>query len=174
MVQQTVRPFLALGNAGEVARNSANVENYTIECIVADEHVVVGGFVQRKTDGTAENEVIGASGQPITGDILGVVRKNQYYAGASNSDMLPVGAYIQVQQEGTIFIECENDCKAGDRVYLQKDNGALIFDSEKKLYKDGCVFTGFVVEIGNNTGGEGIIAITSTKAGILPEKSYIE
>lgn len=155
----------ALGNAGEISKAFHNF-CYTQPVIVADANVCVGGFVQTKSDATNENEVIGASGEAITGRILGVVIRDhltsECVATNGGSLVLPKGSNAHILTEGSVFIECEAIAKKGQLVCLNKTTGALVF-SDSVASTD--IFTGFIVNIGNATNTEGIIEITTSGLG---------
>lgn len=170
MYQTEVKDRMAIASAGDVIQRGDSGYINDMFTVVSDD-VVVGGFVQRKAGGKP-NEIVGASGVAITGQVVGVVEKNVYFAGNTPSVSIPKGQTISVLVKGKIAIETENNCNVGDYVFLQKSNGALVFSADKML-KDDHVFTGFSVVEGNDTGEEGIIIISSAYDTIA-EKSYIE
>ena len=90
---------------------------------MADANVVVGGFVQSKSSPTNENEVIGASGQAITGDILGVVvRDIQVNTGNSTATLaLEKGDNCTILNEGSIFIATSAVAAKGQYVFLKDE-----------------------------------------------------
>lgn len=149
----------ALGNAGQISKAFHHYAN-TISGVVASDDVVVGGFVQTK-DGTNESEVVGASGVAINGKILGVVVRDELISSCltNGSNIVPKGNNVTILSSGNIFIEVETQAKRGQFVSLNKTTGALVFED---ILSDNA-FTGFVVNIGNES-GEGIIEITTSGA----------
>lgn len=161
--QTTVSKTQALGNVGQISKSFHNFCN-TVSGIVADANVVVGGFVQSKSSPTNENEVIGASGQAITGDILGVVvRDIQVNTGNSTATLaLEKGDNCTILNEGSIFIATSAIAAKGQYVFLKDADGSLAFDSSST--KTNYTYTGFRVTKGNETATSGIIEISTARA----------
>lgn len=157
----------ALGNPGEISKAFHNFAN-TEAIICADDKVQVGGFVQSKVSGaTAENEVVGATGQAITGRILGVVIKDHYTSECvSNGATLlyPKGNYATIATSGNVFISCDGVAKKGQFVQLVTASGALEFSDT--MWVENNTFTGWIVSKGNDSGA-GIIEITTSGANTI-------
>lgn len=152
----------ALGSAGQISKSFHSFCN-TVTGVVADANVRVGCFVQSKTGATDENEVIGASGQAISGKILGVVVKDHYIASANaNAVNIYNKGYVEILNAGGIFIETKNTAKKGQYVFLKTADGSLVFDD--KMVKAGHTYTGFIVSKGQAEAGDGIIEITTAQA----------
>ncbi|HBD8900535.1 TPA: hypothetical protein KLA94_001722 [Campylobacter jejuni] len=155
----------AFGVPGEIAKafhNNCNTESgYTV-----DEHVIPGCFVQLKTtdknNETTVTEVIGATGQAITGIILGVCTNDHYVSscGADAQHIYPKNDNISYLNDGAIFIENDGQiAKKGQYVFLKNDNGKVVFDDNST--KADHTYTGFRVLIGHDTADDGIICITT-------------
>lgn len=153
----------ALGSAGQISKSFHSFCN-TVTGVVADANVCVGCFVQSKTSATDENEVIGASGQAITGKILGVVVKDHYIASANASavHVYNKGDNVEILNAGSIFIETENAAKKGQYVFLKTADGSLVFDDA--MTKADHTYTGFMVSKGQAEASDGIIEITTAQA----------
>lgn len=160
--QKTVNKSQALGSAGQISKAFHNYCN-TFSAIAADENVCVGCFVQA---GTNDGEVVGASGQAITTDILGVVVKDKYIstAGTEAVHIYRKGDNVTILNAGNIFIEVEAEATQGQYVFLKNDNGALAFDDTNTLANH--TYTGFRVSKGNAApyADNGIIEITTANA----------
>lgn len=153
----------ALGSAGQVSKSFHSFCN-TVTGVVADTNVYVGCFVQSKTSATDENEVIGASGQAISGKILGVVIKDHYIASANASaaHIYNKGDNVEILNAGSVFIKTESTAKKGQYVFLKTSDGSLVFDN--KMVKADHTYTGFIVSKGQAEASEGIIEITTAQA----------
>lgn len=160
--QTQVNKIQALGNVGQISKAHHDYLN-VVSGIVADENVKIGSFVQAKTSATNENEVIGASGVAITGDILGVVVRDSLKntGGVSATLALAKGENCVILNAGSIFIEVEGQATKGQYVFLKTDDGTLAFDATST--KSDHTYTGFRVSKGN-TSGKGIIEITTARA----------
>lgn len=161
MLQKQSYSKQALGVPGEIAKafhNNCNTEQgYT-----ADDKVCVGCFVQTKTGAKNENEVIGASGVAITGQILGVCTKNQYISscGTDAVHTYPKDYNVEYLNVGAVFIENDGQiAKKGQYVFLKNDDGKLVFDDNST--KADHTYTGFRVLIGHDSDDDGIICITT-------------
>lgn len=163
--QKSVNKSQALGSAGQISKAFHNYCN-TFSAIAGDENVCVGCFVQ-STSGTNEREVIGASGQEITGDILGVVVKDKYISsdGTEAVHIYREGDNVTILNAGNIFIEVEAEASQGQYVHLVKATGALSFDDAIDTTGDK-TYTGFRVSVGNSAPytADGIIEITTANA----------
>lgn len=162
MFQSSVGNIQALGNAGQVSKANHSFCNI-VAVLAADDNVAVGSFVQAKSNATNENEVVGASGQAITGEILGVVVRDSLKNSGGVSATLSVakGEPCQVLNEGSIFIECDGAVAKGSYVFLKESDGSLAFDTSST--KSDYAYTGFRVSKGNAS-GKGIIEITTARA----------
>lgn len=162
--QKTVNKTQALGSAGQISKAFHNYCN-TFSAIAGDENVCIGCFVQ-STSGTNEREVIGASGQEITGEILGVVVKDTYISsnGTEATHIYRPGDNVTIINAGNVFIECESVATAGQYVFLKDDSGALIFNDTSTLADH--TYTGWRVSVGNKAPytADGIIEITTANA----------
>ncbi|EHT2883431.1 hypothetical protein KXJ91_001423 [Campylobacter coli] len=151
----------ALGNPGEIAKAFHN-NCYTMEGYTADANVCVGCFIQSKTGATNEKEVIGASGQAITGQILGVVTKTKFVSscGTDPVHIYPKSMDIEYLNVGAVVIENDGQvAKKGQYVMLKNDDGALVFSDTST--KASHTYTGFRVEIGHPTADNGVILIST-------------
>lgn len=157
MLQTQVLATQALGNAGQIYKAEHSFLNTVERVAIAD--ISVGYFVQA---GTLENEIIMASGQAITADIVGVAVKNQLRNSIGDTDVIPKGNNLTVLTDGNIFIGTNLVAKQGDYVFLETASGDLAFASTPTLADH--TYTGFRVDIGNATATAGIIGITSSRA----------
>lgn len=163
MFQKTVNKTQALGSAGQISKAFHNYCN-TFSAVVTDENVSVGCFVQA---GTNDGEVKGASGQAVTGKILGVVVKDKYISscGTEAVNTYKVGDNVTILNAGNIFIEAKAQAKVGQYVHLVTATGALSFDDN--IDNGGTkTYTGFRVSVGNAApyATNGIIEITTANA----------
>lgn len=163
MFQSKVELSQALGNVGQISKAHHSFLN-VIPAIAADENVSVGSFVQSKTTATAENEVIGASGQPITGEILGVVVRDSLKVAGDSTVTLAVkkGENCAVLNVGSVFIETNLQANKGQYVFLNTTTGVLAFDNNATLASH--TYTGFRVSKGNASAARGVIEITTARA----------
>ena len=161
--QKQVNANQALGNVGQISKAHHSFLN-VIPAIAADENVSVGSFVQSKTSPTAENEVIGASGQQITGEILGVVVRDSLKVAGDSTPTLEVkkGENCAILTEGSIFIEVNVQAKKGKYVFLKTADGSLGFYNAST--QNDHTYTGFRVSKGNDTATAGLIEITTARA----------
>lgn len=152
----------ALGSAGQISKNFNGLLN-VVPGVASDDKVIIGGFVQSKTNATNENEVISASGSAITGKILGLVVKDRYISSANTSSVINYnkGDNVAILNSGSAFIEVNGVAKKGQYVFLKNSDGSLVFDN--KMVKADHTYTGFIVSIGNES-GKGIIEITTAQA----------
>jgi hypothetical protein len=162
--QKTVKTSQALGSAGQISKAFHNYCN-TFSAIAGDNKICVGCFVQ-STSGTNEREVIDASGEAITGKILGVVVKDHYISSETETHIYRQGDNVTILNAGNIFIEVETEAKVGQYVHLSKDAGVLSFDDEIDTTGATKVYTGFRVSVGNADpyDTDGIIEITTANA----------
>lgn len=163
MFQKTVSKTQALGSAGQISKAFHNYCN-TFSAVATDENVSVGCFVQA---GDNDGEVKGASGQNITGKILGVVVKDKYVSscGTEAVNTYKVGDNVTILNAGNIFIEVKAAAKVGQYVHLVTATGALSFDDN--IDNGGTkTYTGFRVSVGNAApyATNGIIEITTANA----------
>lgn len=161
--QKEVKQTQALGSAGQISKAFHNYCN-TFSAIAGDDKICVGCFVQA---GTKDGEVIDASGEQITGKILGVVVKDKYISscGTEAVHIYKQGDNVTILNAGNIFIEAEVDAKQGQYVHLVTATGALSFDDA--IDTGGTkTYTGFRVSVGNADPytDEGIIEITTANA----------
>lgn len=162
--QKTINKAQALGSAGQI---SSAIHSYcnTFSAVVAEaDSVCVGCFVQ-STD--RDGEVKGASGEAITGKILGVVVKDRYInsCGTQAVHIYNAGENVTILNAGNIFIEVEADAQVGKYVHLSQAAGALSF--EDTIDDTGTkIYTGFRVAKGNAApyDTDGIIEITTANA----------
>ena len=162
--QKTVSKTQALGSAGQISKAFHNYCN-TFSAVATDENVGVGCFVQA---GTNDGEVKGASGQAVTGKILGVVVKDKYISscGTEAVNTYRVGDNVTILNAGNIFIEAKAAAKVGQYVHLSTAAGALSFDNAIDTAGVDKVYTGFRVSVGNAApyAANGIIEITTANA----------
>lgn len=161
--QKTINKTQALGSAGQISKAFHNYCN-TFSAIAGDDKICVGCFVQA---GTNDGEVKDASGEAITGKILGVVVKDKYISscGTEAVHIYRQGDNVTILNAGNIFIEAEANAKQGQYVHLSKDAGVLSFDDA--IDTGGTkVYTGFRVSVGNSDPytADGIIEITTANA----------
>lgn len=161
--QKQVNLNQALGNVGQISKAHHSFCN-VIPAIAADEFVKVGSFVQSKTSPTNENEVIGASGKQITGEILGVVVRDSLKVAADSTATLAVkkGENCAVLNVGSVFIETNLQANKGQYVFLKTDDGTLAFYNTNT--QSNYTYTGFRVSKGNETAARGVIEITTARA----------
>lgn len=164
MFQKTVSKTQALGSAGQISKAFHNYCN-TFSAVATDENVSVGCFVQA---GTNDGEVKGASGQAITGKILGVVVKDKYISscGTEAVNTYKVGDNVTILNAGNIFIEVKAQAAVGKYVHLVKADGSLSFDDAIDTAGTTKAYTGFRVSKGNAApyATNGIIEITTANA----------
>ena len=161
--QKTVSKTQALGSAGQISKAFHNYCN-TFSAVATDENVGVGCFVQA---GDQDGEVKGASGQAVTGKILGVVVKDKYISscGTEAVNTYKVGDNVTILNAGNIFIEVKAAATVGQYVHLVTATGALSFDDA--IDTGGTkAYTGFRVSVGNAApyATNGIIEITTANA----------
>lgn len=152
-MQKQVTKEMSLGSAGEVLKglHSFYLENaYSAK----DFSVKAGCFVQ--LDG---NFIKGASGNAITGNIIGVAIKNKYISSIDNTDVFPKDDNVSVLQKGVILIinTATAACTEGQYVFLKTADGTLGFASNPTTA--GYTYTGFKVYKGG--GVNEVIAIVS-------------
>lgn len=157
----------ALGNSGDIVNGFEN------KCVTwwgyTQDEVCVGCFIQ-STDATNQQEVKAASGQPITGDILGVVTKTSYVSSCNTeaTHLIPKNNNIEYLSEGAVFVENDGQqANKGQYVMLKKDNGKITFVDS--INSQDYVYTGFRVLIGHAGTTDGIIAITTDKAYMIKQ-----
>lgn len=160
--QKQVNQTQALGSAGQISKAFHNYCN-TFSAIAGDNKICVGCFVQ-STSGTNEREVIDASGEAITGKILGVVVKDHYISSETETHIYREGDNVTIINAGNVFIECESVATAGQYVFLKDDNGTLVFNNTNTLADH--TYTGWRVAVGNKApyADNGIIEITTANA----------
>lgn len=157
----------ALGSAGDIVKGFHN-DCSTAWGYTSDASVCVGCFVQSKGAASNENEVVGASGKAITGEILGVVTKTNFITscGDKPAHIYPQNSNVEYLTVGTILVEADSQvAKKGQYVFLKNDTGKIVFDNNST--KDQHTYTGFRVLIGNATANAGVIAITTDRAYII-------
>ena len=150
-MQKQVSKEMSLGSAGEVLKglHSLYLENgYSAK----DFSVKAGCFVQ--LDG---NFIKGASGNAITGKIVGVAIKNKYVSSTDNTDVFPKDDTVSVLQKGVIVIATDKQCTEGQYVFLKNADGDLVFNNANTL--NDHTYTGFKVYKGG--GANSVIAIVS-------------
>ena len=162
--QKTVSKTQALGSAGQISKAFHNYCN-TCSAVATDDKVGVGCFVQA---GDQDGEVKGASGQAVTGKILGVVVKDKYISscGTEAVNTYKVGDNVTILNAGNIFIEVKAQAKVGQYVHLVKADGSLSFDDAIDSTGTTKAYTGFRVSVGNSAPytTNGIIEITTANA----------
>lgn len=161
--QKQVNANQALGNVGQISKAHHSFLN-VIPAIAADDFVKVGSFVQSSSTATNENEVIGASGKQITGEILGVVVRDSLKVTGDSTPTLEVkkGENCAILTEGSIFIEVNVIAKKGQYVFLKTADGSLGFYNAST--QNDYTYTGFRVSKGNDTATAGLIEITTARA----------
>lgn len=162
----------ALGSAGEISKayhSFCNVET----AIAADENCKVGGFVQTKNGSTNENEVIGASGKAISGNVVGVVVKANYINSEKVTNIYKKGDNLSIITAGSVFIDVSNaKVEKGKFVFLKNVDGSLVFDDKMVLAEH--TFTGWVVSKGNAEAKDGVIEITTAQANTFSKIEKIQ
>ena len=162
--QKQVKQTQALGSAGQISKAFHNYCN-TFSAIAGDDKICVGCFVQ-STD--RDGEVKGASGEAITGKILGVVVKDKYISsdGTEAVHIYRPGDNVTILNAGNIFIEVEANAEVGKYIHLSQAAGALSFEDEIDTTGGDKVYTGFRVSKGNAAPytADGIIEITTANA----------
>lgn len=111
--------------------------------VTKDTSVRIGCFVQ------ADGKFIkGASGNKITGKIVGIAIANEYFSGVESSDSYPANVNATFAYQGCISIASDKQANAGQYVFLKNSDGSLVFDNAKT--KAEHTFTGFRVVYGTN------------------------
>lgn len=138
--QRQVYGKQALGSAGDIVKG---LHSYftAFQYPAKDNSVCVGCFVQLDGD-----FIKGASGNAITGKILGVAIKDHFVSACKPTAIYSPNDIVSVMVKGCIFIETESVAKVGQYVFLKTDSGALAFDDTKE--KADHTYTGFRVAIG--------------------------
>ena len=108
-----------------------------------DTSVCVGCFVQ--TDGKF---IKGASGNAISGKIVGIAIANEYFSGVENGNTYPANVNVSFAYQGCIAIETKSEANVGQYVFLKTDDGTLAFGDTKT--KEQHTYTGFRVVYGTN------------------------
>lgn len=111
--------------------------------VTKDTSVRIGCFVQ--SDGKF---IKGASGNAISGKIVGIAIANEYFSGVENSDAYPANVNATFAYQGCIAMVSDKQANAGQYVFLKNDDGSLVFDNAKT--KASHTFTGFRVVYGTN------------------------
>lgn len=159
-MQREVRALQGIGKAGVISRSHLNFKN-VIGAVVTDNNVVSGSFVQLSSDHNDNNttQVKGATGQAITGNILGVALFDYKPActninGAINYE---IGDNINVITSGNVFIIFENTCKVGQHLMIKTDDGSLMasdtgtdanyIDTGWKIFKTAATAGNNIIEI---------------------------
>lgn len=158
MLQDTVKRYLPVGNAGQIYKSDHSYNN-TVEKVIVDAITGVGKFVQANGN---VGEAIMASGQPITGEILGVVVKDELRNSNGDTDLVLKGSNQTVLNTGNIYIEDSGIITEGSYVFLTTAAGALAYGSSTVL--SGSTYTGFRVDKGNAVAGRCLIGITTARA----------
>lgn len=157
MLQSTVKQTMGLGFAGQIAKANHAYLN-TVERVIVDDVTKVGTFVQTATN---ENEATATEGVALTGDIIGVVVKNDYRNSATDTDIVAEGSNQTVIETGNVYIETSSVAEQGEYVMLDDSDGTVVFNSTSTLTDH--TYTGWRVEIGNATAVAGIIEITTSR-----------
>lgn len=157
-LQSTVLQTMPLGSAGTITKAEHAYLN-TVPRIVVDAITKVGNFVQ--SNGTA-NEVINATGSAISGEIIGVVVKNELRNSATDTDLVLEGSNQTIITTGNCLIATSLVAAQGQYVFLNDTTGAIAFNDTATLA--GHTYTGWRVEIGNDTATAGVIEITTSRA----------
>lgn len=111
--------------------------------VTKDTSVRIGCFVQ------ADGKFIkGASGNQITGKIVGIAIANEYFSGEENSDAYPANVNATFAYQGCISMVSDKQANAGQYVFLKNSDGSLVFGDTKT--KAEHTFTGFRVVYGTN------------------------
>lgn len=152
--QRQVYAKQALGSAGDIVKG---LHSYftAFQYPAKDNSVCVGCFVQLDGD-----FVKGASGNPVTGKILGIAIKDRFIGGDAPTAIYRPNDIVSVMVKGCIFIETEAPAKVGQYVFLKTDNGTLAFDDTDT--KADYTYTGFRVAKGTGAtlaGDSEIIAV---------------
>lgn len=111
--------------------------------VTKDTSVRIGCFVQ------ADGKFIkGASGNQITGKIVGIAIASEYFSGVENSDAYPANVNATFAYQGCIAMVSDKQANVGQYVFLKNDDGSLVFNDTKT--KAEHTFTGFRVVYGTN------------------------
>lgn len=158
-MQSKVYKEMGVGSAGLIAKGLHSYFMAFHAPVKDDNSVCAGCFVQ--ADGKF---VKGASGNAITGQILGVALKDQYISTTDNTAIFKKNDIVTYMTKGCVFIETKTPAKQGQYVFLKNDNGTLVFDNAKT--KENHTYTGFRVVLGTGDAvhtdeGFDVIAILS-------------
>lgn len=157
MLQQTVLKKQAAGMPGQIAKGSHSYYN-SIEAFIADDISRVGYFIQT---GANQQEFIMASGRPITGNIRGVLVRDELRNSDIETDFVKKGEAHTCLDVGNIWIKATGIIVVDDYVFLKTSDGSLAFGNNPTLADH--TFTGFRVAVGNDTSGDGVILITTAR-----------
>ncbi len=145
--QSEVRDGLGVAVPGtivEAAECYKLVEHFVTE----DENCTVGGFVRK---GSAEGLVVGAAN---TGEVIGVIVKDKFYAGCEEGMSVPKGSTVTVLIFGVMAVNNTSGSAAVflDDVYVNNTDGTLVF-SNTETAPEGASVTHWKVKQGCETGG---------------------
>lgn len=157
MLQSTVKQTMGLGFAGQIAKANHAYLN-TVERIIVDDVTRVGTFVQSNGN---KNEATATEGVALTGNIIGVVVKNDYRNNATDTDLVLKGTNQTIIVEGNCYIETSLVANQDQYVFINDTTGAVAFNDTATLADH--TYTGWRVEIGNATATAGIIEITTSR-----------
>lgn len=161
MLQNEVRPNLARGVAGDLAR--ATHSYYLPDgAIAGDGNVCAGCFVKIKNGD--RSKVFGASGvafTPASEQIVGVCIRDHLFISQNPTLIYPQGSQVQYLEKGVIWIETETSAKVGQFVFIKNADGSLVFGDTDTL--EDHTFTGFRVTIGGTTSNNNPIIIEITR-----------
>lgn len=150
---------LALGNKGQIVNGFHSYCSVT-DCVTS-ENISVGEFAQTST--INDNEVLSTANKTITGSIVGVVVRDSLKNAEVNEASLELqaGSYLQVIDEGSVFIETSSKATRGDYVLLDKYLGSVVFSKAAEV--TNLINTGWRVANGNEKNVKGIVEITTTR-----------
>lgn len=139
-MQRKVYKKMGIGSAGLIAKG---VHNYFVAFeapVLENDSVCVGCFVQLADD---KKHIVGASGNAITGKIVGVAIKDHFISATENTHIFKKNDIATYVSKGCVFIETKTPAKTGQYVFLKNADGALVFNDSETLADH--TFTGFQV-----------------------------
>lgn len=159
-MQKEVRAIQGIGKAGVISRAHLNFKN-VVGAVATDANVFAGGFVQlsNQSNDNSTTQVKGATGQAITGTILGVALfEYKPFCGDNSTINFNVGDNVNVITTGNVFIEFKQTCKIGQYLMIKTADGSLSVSSTgtEAEYTN----TGWKIFKTASTAGDNIIEIT--------------
>lgn len=159
-MQNKVYKEMGVGSAGLIAKG---LHSYFM-CFHApakDDSISAGSFVQLDADG---KHIIGATGNPVTGKVVGVAIKDHFISSVDNTAVFNKNDIVTYLVKGCIFIETKIPAQVGQYVFLKNADGGVGFNDNPTI--ENWTNTGFKVVLGtgaavNADRGFDIIAIMS-------------